>query len=160
MMMLTGPRHCRAFTCALSGAPIGVFFMGQDIGGLVDSWPETLVPSASNRSTPEWTLVDSRSGRFDKKQVRLELAAAIGLVEALGVLFRKLWPSLAALAQLAVEVRLALGVERLAAFLAVDRGLDQQRVDQVLDVPCLVGRQVAETHHELLHHAHRDRRQG
>src|SRR6185437_12117129 len=37
-----------------------VFFQGWGVGGLVDSWPETLVPSASNRSTPEWTLVDSR----------------------------------------------------------------------------------------------------
>src|ERR1700758_2229427 len=36
-----------------------VFFRGRDVGGFVDSWPETLVPSASNRSTTEWTLVDS-----------------------------------------------------------------------------------------------------
>src|ERR1700748_1371732 len=52
---------------------IGVFFMGQDVGGFVDSWPKTLVPSASNRSAPEWTLVDSvdsRQGRFDEKQLR------------------------------------------------------------------------------------------
>ena len=42
--------------------------------------------------------------------------------------------------------------------MAVHRHLDQQRVDQVLDVPGLVGRQVAEAHHELLHHAHRHRR--
>src|SRR6476661_3068288 len=47
-----------------------VFFQGWDVGGLVDSWPETLVPSASNRSTPEWTLVDSRQGRSDEKQLR------------------------------------------------------------------------------------------
>src|SRR5690242_3312084 len=50
--------------------PNKVFFQGRDVGGLVDSWPETLVPSASNRSTPEWTLVDSRQGRSDEKQVR------------------------------------------------------------------------------------------
>ena len=37
----------------------GVFFHGDRIGGFVDSGPETLVPSASNRSTPEWTPVDS-----------------------------------------------------------------------------------------------------
>src|SRR6476659_2005011 len=51
-----------------------VFFQGWDVGGLVDSWPETLVPSASNRSTPEWTpvdSVDSRQGRFDEKQLRV-----------------------------------------------------------------------------------------
>ena len=36
----------------------------------VDSWPETLVPSASNRSTPEWTLVDS----VDARQGRLQRA--------------------------------------------------------------------------------------
>ena len=34
-------------------------FNERKIGGFVDSWPKTLVPSASNRSTPEWTLVDS-----------------------------------------------------------------------------------------------------
>src|SRR6476661_6907921 len=53
-----------------------VFFQGWDVGGLVDSWPETLVPSASNRSTPEWTLVDSRQGRFEEKQLCASLRAA------------------------------------------------------------------------------------
>ena len=50
-----------------------VFFQGAGVGGFVDSWPETLVPSASNRSTAEWTLVDSvdcRQGRFDPEQLR------------------------------------------------------------------------------------------
>jgi hypothetical protein len=37
-----------------------VFFQGGRVAEFVDSCPETLVPSASNRSTPEWTLVDSR----------------------------------------------------------------------------------------------------
>ena len=46
------------------------------MGGFVDSWPETLVPSASNRSTPEWTLVDSRQGRIDEKQLRARAAVA------------------------------------------------------------------------------------
>src|SRR6185312_6901652 len=46
-----------------------LFFTKPGIGGFVDSWPETLVPSASNRSTPEWTLVDSQE-RVDKKQLR------------------------------------------------------------------------------------------
>src|SRR5579883_2946662 len=41
------------------GDGIGVFFSWDRIGGFVDSGPKTLVPSASNRSTPEWTLVDS-----------------------------------------------------------------------------------------------------
>src|SRR6185312_14764267 len=46
-----------------------VFFRGgPGVGGFVDSWPETLVPSASNRSTPEWTLVDS----MDSRQGRLQ----------------------------------------------------------------------------------------
>jgi hypothetical protein len=36
-----------------------VFFQKGDIGGFVDSWPETLVPSASNRSTLGWTRVNS-----------------------------------------------------------------------------------------------------
>ena len=39
-----------------------VFFQGAGIGELVNSWPETLVPSASNRSTPEWILWNSRQG--------------------------------------------------------------------------------------------------
>jgi hypothetical protein len=47
-----------------------MFFQGDKVGGFVDSRPETLVPSASNRSTPEWTLVDSRQRRFDEKQLR------------------------------------------------------------------------------------------
>src|ERR1700758_1163568 len=50
-----------------------VFSGGPGVGGFVDSWPETLVPSASNRSTPEWTLVDSvdsRQGRFDENILR------------------------------------------------------------------------------------------
>ena len=35
-----------------------------------NSCPETLVPSASNRSTPEWTPVDSAKGEFDEKHLR------------------------------------------------------------------------------------------
>src|SRR3954469_20862934 len=41
----------------------GCFSGGWGISGFVDSWPKTLVPSASNRSTPEWTLVDSVDSR-------------------------------------------------------------------------------------------------
>ncbi len=50
-----------------------VFQGGGGVAGFVDSWAETLVPSASNRSTPEWTLVDSvdsRHGRIDEQQRR------------------------------------------------------------------------------------------
>src|SRR6185437_1018479 len=50
-----------------------VFFQGGRVAGFVDSWPESLVPSASNRSTLEWTLVDSldsRQDRFDGEQLR------------------------------------------------------------------------------------------
>src|SRR5438270_6442768 len=40
--------------------PNKVFFRGGwGVAGFVDSGPKTLVPSASNRSTPEWTRVDS-----------------------------------------------------------------------------------------------------
>src|SRR6185437_3829513 len=55
------------------GPSIRWFFRGRGVAEFVDSWPETLVPSASNRSTPEWTpvdSVDSRQGRFDEKQLR------------------------------------------------------------------------------------------
>src|SRR4051812_43314820 len=76
-------------------------------------------------------------GHAERSARRSELAAAIGLVQPLCILFRELRPGLATLAQLAFEVRLALLVERLAAFFAVDRGLDEQRVDQVLHVPRL-----------------------
>src|SRR5215467_2417653 len=47
--------------------PDKVFFQGGGVAGFVDSWPKTLVPSASNRSTPQWTLVDSRQGRSDEE---------------------------------------------------------------------------------------------
>ena len=64
----------------------GVFSRGRDVGGLVDSWSESLVPSASNRSTPEWTpvdSVDSRQGLLDDERLRARVplprgAARIG----------------------------------------------------------------------------------
>src|SRR3954469_16002137 len=44
-----------------SPRPLKVFFEGggRGVAGFEDSGGKTLVPSASNRSTPEWTLVDS-----------------------------------------------------------------------------------------------------
>src|SRR5690349_14858421 len=63
MMMFIGPRHSSG--AHNSRAPLQwhaqmkVFFQGGGVAGFVDSWPETLVTSASNRSTPEWTLADS-----------------------------------------------------------------------------------------------------
>src|SRR5579871_5400150 len=57
-----------------------VFFSGGKAGGFVDSWPETLVPSASNRSTPGWTLVDSRQGLLDEEQRR---AAALPMPDGI-----------------------------------------------------------------------------
>src|SRR6185312_3369290 len=46
-----------------------VFFAGAGVGGFVDSWPKTLVPSASKRSTPVWTPVDSvDSGKGDREE--------------------------------------------------------------------------------------------
>ena len=41
----------------------GVFSGGPGVGGFVDSWAKILAPSASNRSTAEWTLVDSVDSR-------------------------------------------------------------------------------------------------
>src|SRR5690242_10253989 len=41
------------------GAREVVFFRGGRVGGFVDSGPKMPMPSASNRSTREWTLVDS-----------------------------------------------------------------------------------------------------
>src|SRR5204862_372097 len=70
----------------------------------------------------------------------LELAAAIGIVQPLAVFLRRLVPRLAAAAQRAGEVGRALVVKGAAALLAVGRHLDQQIVDDVLDVPGLVGR--------------------
>src|SRR4051794_17629465 len=56
---------------------------GRGVAGFVDSGPKTLVPSASNRSTPEWTLVDSCGlppRRFDRERLR----ARGGLLRARG----------------------------------------------------------------------------
>src|SRR5258707_7776239 len=88
---------------------------------------------------------------------RLKLAAAVGLVEALGVFIRGFLPGFSTAAQGAGEGGWAFFAEGLAAFLPLGRGLDQEGVDQVLDLPGLVGRQVAEADHELLHHANCDR---
>src|SRR5690242_136208 len=77
MIFLIGPRHSSGAHDSRAPrewrGPMKVFFQGGGVGGFVDSWPETLVPSASNRSTPEWTLVDSgasRHGRLDERQLR------------------------------------------------------------------------------------------
>src|SRR5262249_15211430 len=97
-----------------------------------------------------WVVERAHRRAASRRRARLEVAAAIGLVEPFGVFLREFRPGIAALAQLAVELGLALGVEGAPAFLAVHRGLDEHRVDQVLDVPGLVGRQVAEAHYEFL----------
>src|SRR6185503_18591177 len=98
MIFLIGPRHS-------SGAhdsrpplewcgPMKVFFQGGRVAGVVDSWPETLVPSASNRSTPEWTLVDSPPratkrdfgpGSLDRHAGAADLDAAHQAAERAGV---------------------------------------------------------------------------
>src|SRR3954451_8073286 len=55
----------------------GVFSGGWGVAGFVDSGPKTLVPSASNRSTPEWTLLDSCGlppRRFDHERLRASCA--------------------------------------------------------------------------------------
>ena len=43
-------------------APEWVSFQGGGSVEFVELRPETLVPSASNRSTPEWNYVDSAKG--------------------------------------------------------------------------------------------------
>ena len=59
---------------------------GRGVAGFVDSGPKTLVPSASNRSTPEWTRVDSSGlppapGRGDPvRGLRLAFASRPSLV--------------------------------------------------------------------------------
>src|SRR4051812_13868939 len=106
-----------------------VFFEGGGVS--VDSWtPGRKCRWHRPRTGPHqsgllWTPWTPRpSGRRDERSSThraLEFAAAIGLVQALGILFRKFRPGLAALTQPAIEVRLALGVERPPAFLAVGR---------------------------------------
>src|ERR1700754_1317540 len=48
-----------------------VFSQGAGIAGIVESWPKTLVPSASDLSTPEWSLVESAKGEATKSNVVL-----------------------------------------------------------------------------------------
>src|SRR5579883_1166957 len=76
MIFLIGPRHSSGAhnsDCAtgVARSDEGVFFSWDRMGGFVDSGPKTLVASASNRSTPEWTLVDSRQGRATKSNFAL-----------------------------------------------------------------------------------------
>src|SRR6185312_7545283 len=57
-----------------------VVFRGRGVAEFVDSWPKTLVPSASNRSTSVWTLVDSvdsGQGRTDEKRLRSSLSTHV-----------------------------------------------------------------------------------
>src|SRR6476469_7448949 len=62
--MLIGPRHSRDAPDSRAPrewrAPMSVFSRGEGVPRIVDSWPKTLVPSASKRSTPSgllWTLL-------------------------------------------------------------------------------------------------------
>src|SRR6185437_8114176 len=75
MIFLIGPRHsggAHDFRAPLEWrGPMKVFFRWGRVAGFVDSCPETLGSSASNRSTPEWTLVDSGHGRADERNVAL-----------------------------------------------------------------------------------------
>jgi hypothetical protein len=52
-------RAARCLRAAIPGPQINWVFRGVEVGGFVDAGPKTPMPSASNRSTPEWTLVDS-----------------------------------------------------------------------------------------------------
>src|SRR4051812_49356453 len=100
------------------------------------NWPGAM-PACSlpSRASSSWFLV--------VWTLTSELSAAICLVEPFGVFLGGFGPGFAAAAEGAGEVGRALFVEGAAAFLAVGRDLDQQIVDQVLDVPGLIGRQVA-----------------
>src|SRR4051812_26619665 len=97
---------------------------GWGVAGFVDSGPKTLVPSASNRTTPEWTLVDSCGlppRRFDEE--RLRASRLLPPVDALAL----------DLAQGCVPIRLAefrMGPHLLGAVavLADDLGLDRRRL--------------------------------
>src|SRR4051812_28311455 len=67
----TLPERAAPSLCAvLAGPRTKGFFRKPGVGGFVDSGPKTPTPSASNRSTPEWTLVDSRRpGRTGRSSV-------------------------------------------------------------------------------------------
>src|SRR3984893_9333461 len=129
-----------------------------------ESWARStaICTRAPETSANAWPLAASPGAmpppKYPGNRTGSKFAAAIGVVEALGILFRRLFPGAAAAAQRAGEVGRALFVEGLAALLAVGRHLDQQIVDQVLHVPRLVGRQIAEADDKLLHHAQRHRR--
>src|SRR3569833_2542983 len=80
MIFLIGPRHSSGAHDSRApqewrGTKKGIYKEGG-ISGFADSWPEILVPSASNRSTSEWTLVDSvdsAKGDSTKSSVALGL---------------------------------------------------------------------------------------
>src|SRR6478752_6399917 len=64
MIMFIGARHSNGahdFRAPLAWrAPMSGFSRGEGVPRIVDSWPKTLVPSASKRSTPSgllWTLL-------------------------------------------------------------------------------------------------------
>src|SRR5207237_1288317 len=93
-----------------------------------------LVASEHLRARGSWRFVCRNRRAARRRRARLELAAPIRLVEALGIFLRRLRPSVTAAAQGAGEVRRALFVEGAAALFPIGRHLDQQVVDQVLDV--------------------------
>src|SRR4051794_9446912 len=86
-----------------------------------------------------------------------KLPTSVSPIQPLLVLSGRRLPRLASPPQRSIEIRGAFFVEGATTFLAVHRCLDQQVVHQVLHMPRLIGRQITETHHELLHHAHRQR---
>src|SRR6266540_1541940 len=99
--------------------------------------PTTLVPLSHGPKQPlapePWVAGSSpATGTLYEYalRTRLEFAAAVGVVEALGVFFGGFLPGVAAAAQRAGEVGRPLFVEGAAALLAVGRHLDQQVVDQ------------------------------
>src|SRR5438034_840079 len=93
--------------------------------------------ASDNFLTASFADMTTRGG-LSRADSALELAAAIGLVEAFGIRGRGFLPRVAAAAQGAGEVRRAFFVEGAAALLAVDRRLDQEGIDQVLHMPSLI----------------------
>src|SRR3569833_2805973 len=121
MIFLIGPRHSSGAHDSRAPlewrGPMKGFFQEGGISGLADSRPEILVPSAYNRSTSEWTLVDSvdsAKGDSTKSSVALGLLPLFpGRLDAGGA--HAVGHGLGALDVLLQRVPGALGVLHVAA---------------------------------------------
>src|SRR6185312_11869617 len=88
MIFLIGPRHSsgahRSRAPLEWRGPMRCFFAVPGIGGLVDSKPPMPMPSASYRSTREWTPVDSRAR--PATTISTDVNPALGLGQRLRLL--------------------------------------------------------------------------